>query len=240
MSEDRYSRQVGYLGKASQKAIERSSAVLVGCGALANSASSLLVRMNFRRIRLLDNDVVVESNLPRCVLFESRDIGKQKAKVLEGKLAGIGSDTRIEALTERLTDRNLDLLSGFDVIIDCTDNLESRRLINRFSVKNGVPWVYGALAGDESFVASFRGGRPCFSCLFPEGKSPSPEMECILRVFSPLPALIGSLQAGQAVRIVTGKACFGRLFHLSLSDMKISTSGIRPDPHCSTCGSGRK
>jgi adenylyltransferase/sulfurtransferase len=236
MSEDRYSRQVGYIGKASQKAIEKSCAVIVGCGALGNAASSLLVRMNFRGVRLLDNDVVVESNLPRCVLFNEGDVGKQKSEFLKGKLGRIGSDTRIEALQESLTDRNLDLLKGFDVIIDCTDNMESRHLINHFSVGRGVPWVYGALAGDEGFLASFK-GKPCFSCLFPEGKSPPPEMSCNLRIFSPLPAIIGSLQAVQAVKIVTGVACFGRLFHLSLSDMKIIPSDVRPDPHCKVCGS---
>ena len=232
---NRYSRQVGYLGREAQEAIERSSAAVVGCGALGNVASSLLARMNFSRVRLIDSDVVEESNLPRCVLFGQDDVGRKKAGVLEKRLRKIGSDTRIEVMEERLSLRNLKLLDGFDVVVDCTDSMKSRRLINGFCVEKGIPWVYGALTEDEGFVASFR-GRPCFSCLFPEGKSPRKDLESNTRIFSPLPAMMGSLQAAQAVRIATGRSRFGGLYHLSLRDMSLRTSVIRPDPHCRACG----
>ncbi len=228
----RYARQIEFLGKKRQNLIEKSNVVVVGCGALSNTVTSLLVRMNVKRIRLIDRDRVEESNLPRCMLFDERDIGKPKAKVLQRKLKKINSECGIESVIKQLDEKNLDLLEDFDIVIDCSDNMETKHLINIFCLKRKKPWVFGALSHDEGFFAAFSGKKPCLSCIFPQKRKKPKRVKA---VFSPLPNILGSLQVVEAVRIMTKtNPSYGILYHVSLREMKISPLRIS-QRECEIC-----
>ncbi len=183
--------------------------MVVGVGALGSSISHQLVRGGVGRVRLIDGDVVEIGNLHRQILYTEEDAaaGRSKAEVAAERLGAANSDVSIEAEPIRLTaDNASELLGGFDVVLDGTDNLATRYVINDYCVVAGIPWIYGGIAGVHGLVMAILPGRgPCLRCLFPEDP-PEIEVPTSLKdgVFGPTPAVIGSLEAAQAMRFLVG------------------------------------
>src|SRR5271163_3439373 len=147
--QEKYSRQILFagIGAEGQEHLLGSSAVLGGCGAIGAAAANLLVRAGIGRLRILDRDFVEASNLQRQSLFHEADARQSlpKAVAAERNLQRINSDVAVEGIVADVTPGNAeDLFSGFPVILDGTDNFETRFLINDFSIKNSIPWVYAA------------------------------------------------------------------------------------------------
>ncbi len=235
MDYERYSRQIGVLGEEGQAALERAKVVVVGAGGLGNTVASLLARMNVSRIRIIDSDLVEVSNLPRCMIFDESDVGRSKAEILKNTIAKINSSIKVGMIDEDLNESSLHLLDGFDIIMDCTDNMNARHLINRYSIANRVPWVYGSVSRDVGFVGTFSGRSPCFACAFPEEKNPPEDMIPQKGLHSAIPNIIGSIQVSEAVRVLTGNPSFGKLVHFSLNGPSLSVSVIRKNPRCGVC-----
>jgi adenylyltransferase/sulfurtransferase len=208
----RYSRQTLFegIGPAGQAALMRSRAAIVGCGALGSVQASLLVRAGVGTVRIIDRDFVEESNLQRQILFDDQDARDMlpKAVAAEQKLRAANSLVAVEGVVEDLNaDTAERLLSGFDVILDGTDNFDARFLLNDFAVKTGTPWVYGACVGSYGLTFPILPGESaCLRCVFehapPPGLSPSCDTAGVL---GSIAAVIASLQASAALQILVGR-----------------------------------
>jgi molybdopterin-synthase adenylyltransferase len=168
---DKYSRQILFhgIGQDGQERLSQSSAVLVGCGAIGTAVANLLVRSGIGRLRILDRDFVEPSNLQRQVLFEESDARESlpKAIAAERRLRAINSDADVEGIVADLTpDNATELLTGFPLILDGTDNFETRLLVNDAAVSLGVPWIYTAAVGSYGVTMTvIPGETACLACL---------------------------------------------------------------------------
>lgn len=234
-----FSRQIPFLGEKNQDLLAKAKVAVVGAGGLGSHVSEMLVRAGIGHVRIIDRDLVEESNLPRTALYDRRDIGKAKAFVACEKLACINPRGRVESVVETLHDYNAEkLISGFDTVIDCTDNMEARYAINKFCVRNKVPWVYGAVLRDEGLSATFAAaGRPCFACLYPE-KPRKVEKTAEAGVISPVIGMIASLQAMEAIKIITqiSGPNYSRLFRIKLERPGFELLAIKTREDCPVCG----
>ena len=169
---ERFSRQIllQHIGEESQKILMDSYAVIVGCGALGTVSSSYLARAGIGQIRIIDRDFIEESNLQRQILFDENDISENipKAIAAQRKLQKINTKTNIEGIVTDVNYSNIEeLTKGADIIIDGTDNFETRFLINDFCVKNNIPWIYGACIGSKGLTMNIIPSKtPCLRCVF--------------------------------------------------------------------------
>jgi molybdopterin-synthase adenylyltransferase len=218
--DQKYSRQWLFepLGRDGQARLSVSSAVLVGCGAIGASVANLIVRAGIGRLRILDRDFVETSNLQRQSLFNESDAREAlpKAVAAERNLRAINSDVQLEGIVADLTPRNAaELLSGFPLILDGTDNFETRFLINDFAVKTGTPWIYAAAVASYGLSLTILPGQtPCLACLLDSSAGTGLEETCdTIGVLGPIVNLIASLEATEAIKILAGRhsALHGRL-----------------------------
>ncbi|HKD05223.1 MAG TPA: ThiF family adenylyltransferase [Bryobacteraceae bacterium] len=211
MTDHRYSRQIRFapFGADGQERLGRAAAAIVGCGALGTVQAALLARAGIGRLRLIDRDFVEESNLQRQMLYTEDDArdAMPKAEAARRHLLEANSHVEIEAAIADLNPESAeDLLGGVDVILDATDNFETRFLINDYSVRESVPWIYGAAVGSYGIAMPLLPGETaCFRCIYPEApQSAQPTCETA-GVLGPLTNLIGSFQAMEAMKILAGR-----------------------------------
>src|SRR4029077_10258230 len=188
-----------------------ASAVIVGCGAIGAAAANLLVRAGVGRLRIVDRDFVEPSNLQRQTLFDEGDarVALPKAAAAERKLRAINSSVAVEGVVADADPKNVDeLLLGFDLILDGTDNFETRFLINDFAVKAGRPWIYAAAVASYGLTMTIRPGlTPCLACLL-EPLNPGQGLEetCdTIGVLGPIVNLIASLEVAEATKFLAGR-----------------------------------
>ncbi|MCG3126965.1 MAG: hypothetical protein CHACPFDD_01820 [Phycisphaerae bacterium] len=210
---ERYSRQVLYpaIGEAGQRRLLESRTVLIGCGALGTVLANTLVRAGLGFLRIVDRDFVELNNLQRQVLFDERDVadGLPKAVAAERRLRAINSDVRVEGVVEDANPTNIErLCSDADLILDGTDNFETRFLINDVAVKSGRPWLYGAcVAGEGLAMPIIPGQTPCLRCIWEEAPPPGMSPTCdTAGVLGPVVNLVASFQALYALQILTGQS----------------------------------
>lgn len=244
---ERYSRQVLFagIGEKGQERILTSSAVLVGCGALGTALAGLLVRAGVGRLRIVDRDFVEPSNLQRQTLFEESDARESlpKAVAAERRLRLANSGPRIEGIVADLTPRNArELLSGFDVVLDGTDNFETRLLINDAAVALGVPWVYGAAVGSYGVTLTIRPGETaCLACLVESGEAAgtlgADETCDTAGILNAAASLVASIEAAEAIKILAGRtgALQGRLVSCDVWSGKFQSIRVTRNPECRAC-----
>jgi len=208
----RYSRQIRFpdLGVQGQQQLSESTALLVGCGALGSMIASTLCRAGVGTLRIVDRDFLELSNLQRQFLFSEKDVesGLPKAIAAKQRLEQINSGVRIEAHVEDVHAGNIrKLASGVDVIVDGTDNFETRFLINDVSVSESIPWVYGGCLGaDGQTMTIIPGKSACLNCLMLDGPPPPGTSETCdsFGVLGPIIGTIASIQAMEAIKILSG------------------------------------
>ncbi len=244
MVNERYSRQIRFtpFGAEGQEKLSTSTAVIVGCGALGTVQASLLARAGTGTIRLIDRDYVEESNLQRQLLYTEADArdALPKAEAARRHLLEANSEIRVEAHISDLNPENADdLLAGADVILDATDNFETRYLINDYAVRNATPWIYGAAVGTYGIsMPVLPGDSACFRCVYPsppEGAQPTCETAGVL---GPITSLIGSVQAMEALKILSGRAAAVRrkIFTADIWRGPVRESSMPArDPDCPCC-----
>lgn len=205
---ERYSRQTLFkpIGEEGQRKLLRKRAVVVGMGALGTVIANHLVRSGVGHVRFIDRDLVELSNLQRQSLYDEEDVEEDLPKVIaaEKKLRKINSTIKIEPI---IADLNLEngeeLLRGFDVIVDGTDNFSTRYLINDISIKLGIPWIFGAAVSSRGMHAAIIPGKtPCYRCLFPEIQTGLGETCDTVGVLSPITDIIGSFEAVEALKVL--------------------------------------
>lgn len=244
MKLDKYSRQVLFqpIGPEGQERLLRSKAVIVGCGALGTAQANALVRAGLGTVRIIDRDYVEESNLQRQMLFDEADAAENlpKAVAAERKLKRINSDVAVEGIIADLDGRNAeDLLSGFSLILDGTDNFETRYLINDVAVKFGISWIYGAVvASYGTTLTVIPGSTPCLACVFPEPPQGLHETCDTHGVIGPAVSWIAAVQVAEALKILLGhlEDLHGSLLAYDVWENRFQQMKPRIDPHCHTCG----
>lgn len=244
---EKYSRQILFssLGETGQEKLLASSAVLVGCGALGTVAANLLVRAGLGRLRIVDRDFVEPSNLQRQTLFDEADAraALPKAVAAERHLGSINSDVRVEPIVADVTPQSaIQLLSGFPIILDGTDNFETRLLLNDTAISLGVPWIYAAAVASYGVTMTIRPAETaCFACLL-EGEAKhagvSAESTCdTAGVLNAIASMVASIQAAEAVKLLSGnsKALNNRLVSCDVWRGRFQSIRIERDPDCRAC-----
>ena len=234
MSLKRYLRQIPYLGKKNQEKLKKAKIVIVGCGGLGTFASSMLVRMGLGYLTIIDKDKIEFSNLHRGCLFDEKDLGKFKAEVTKKKLKKINSNCKIQIFKTSLKRENLNLLKESELILDCTDNIETRYLINEFAIRNKIPWIYSAILGDEGMVSPFK-GKPCLKCLIPNATREKLKTTKEIGIFPPIVNIIASFSVSEALKILLGNPEFGKLFYFNLKEPKFEVLKIKSTKNCPIC-----
>jgi len=174
--DERYSRQVLFagIGQAGQDRLRRSCIAIVGCGATGSAAASLLARAGIGKLIIIDRDYVEFSNLQRQSLFDENDATESLPKALAAsrKIKSFNSEVEVAPFANDLTPANLDLLEGAHLVLDGTDNFETRFLINDYCVSRGIPWIYSAAVGSYGATMNVMPGKTaCLACLFPDAPS---------------------------------------------------------------------
>jgi molybdopterin-synthase adenylyltransferase len=208
---DRYSRQIRFpqLGQAGQRALFASRVSLCGCGALGTVLANHLARAGVGSIRIIDRDFIETHNLQRQVLFDEEDVALNlpKAEAAARKIRAINSTIQVEPVVTDIDHTNIvDLVGDADLILDGTDNFETRYLINDAAVKLGKPWIYGGVIGSEGQTMTIVPGKtPCLRCLIetapPPGMTPTCETAGVL---GPAVAVIASFEAIEAIKLLSG------------------------------------
>jgi len=243
MNFERYSRQIlfGPIGRDGQQRLHDARVLIIGCGALGTAQANALVRAGVGRLRIIDRDCVEESNLQRQLLFDESDAAQNlpKAVAAERHLRRLNSDVVVEGVIADIDSLNIEAHArGFDVILDGTDNFETRFLINDAAVKLGTPWIYGAVVASYATTLTVRPGRsPCLSCVFPERPKGLQETCDTVGVISPAVAWAAAIQVTEALKILTGRETelHGKL--LAYDVWKNTHQQITPriDPQCRAC-----
>lgn len=241
---ERYSRQILFagIGEAGQQRLASASAVIVGCGAIGAATASLLARAGVSRLRILDRDFVEASNLQRQSLFDESDARDSlpKAIAAQQKLHAINSSVFVEGIVADLTPQNAEgLLSGFDLLLDGTDNFETRFLLNDFAVKANRPWIYAAAVGSYGVTMTIRPGvTACLACLLESERSSGLEETCdTVGVLGPAVHLISSLESAEALKILSNKevALHGRLISTDVWSGRFQSVEVSRNTSCRSC-----
>jgi molybdopterin/thiamine biosynthesis adenylyltransferase len=242
--QEKYSRQILFapIGEGGQRRLVSSNAVIVGCGAIGAAAANLLVRAGVGRIRIVDRDFVEPSNLQRQILFDESDArdALPKAVAAERKLCAINSQVRIEGIVADLVPNNIhELLDGFDVILDGTDNFETRLLVNDFAVSVSRPWIYAAAVASYGVTIAIRPGEtPCLACFIEDQRAGGLEDTCdTIGVLGPIVNLIASLEVTEALKLLTGQedALTNRLISCDVWSGHMQSLRIPRSAECRAC-----
>jgi len=231
--DDRFSRQEILIGQGAQERLASSKLVIVGVGALGTVAADLIIRAGIGELTLIDRDSIEESNLQRQILFNEKDIGEAKAEVAAKKLKEVNSKASINYHVTDLNYKNVDLLSGHDLILDCSDNLYTRFLINEFAKKNKVPWIYSAAVREHGNVMVITKDSPCFRCSFKE--SSGLDTCDTAGVLNTVSSAIASLQVNEAIKILSQGYPEQKLIHLDLESLELSLIKTSQDKNCPVC-----
>ena len=242
---EKYSRQILFegIGVGGQECLLASSAVVAGCGAIGAAAANLLVRAGVGRIRIVDRDFVEPSNLQRQTLFDESDAREAlpKAIAAERKLRAINSSVAVEGVVADINPGNVEeLLNNFDVILDGTDNFETRFLINDFAVKSGKPWIYAAAVASYGLTMTVQPSKSaCLACLL-EGTDAITGMEdtCdTIGVLGPIVNLVASLQVAEAMKLLSGShaTLHGQLISADVWTGHFQSVQVERSPDCRCC-----
>lgn len=243
--QEKYSRQMLFagIGPAGQQRLLASRAAIVGCGAIGAAAANLLVRAGVGYLRIIDRDFVEPSNLQRQTLFDESDALNvlPKAVAAERKLHSINSSVSVEGVIADLTPRNAEaLLDGVDLLLDGTDNFETRFLINDVAVKFSRPWIYAAGVASYGLTMAIRPcTTACLACLLESGAAAQGlEETCdTIGVLGPIVNLIASLEVAEALKLLSGhpEALHGRLLSCDVWTGHMQSVGVAPNPECRAC-----
>ena len=240
----RYSRHLimPEVGMEGQRKLKSASILLIGAGGLGSPLGLYLAAAGIGRLGLVDFDVVDHSNLQRQVLHGTKDVGRPKLHSAKDRLADINPHVQIDTYELALrSDNALKIVREYDVIIDGTDNFQTRYLANDASVLEGKPNVYGSIFRFDGQASVFypKAGGPCYRCLYPEPPPPGLVPSCAEGgVLGILPGIIGVIQATEAIKLIIGQGetLIGRLLLFDALKMRFKELKLRRNPECPLCG----
>jgi molybdopterin/thiamine biosynthesis adenylyltransferase/rhodanese-related sulfurtransferase len=239
----RYSRHLilPEVGPEGQRRLKAGRVLLVGAGGLGSPAAMYLAAAGVGTLGIVDFDVVDTTNLQRQVIHGTPDVGRPKLDSARDRIAALNPHVAVEGHPVRLTSANArEIVRGYDVVIDGTDNFPTRYLVNDACVLEGKPCIYGSILRWEGQASVFWAGRgPCYRCLFAEPPPPGMVPSCAeAGVLGVLPGIIGCVQALEAVKLLLGQGdlLIGRLLLFDALRMRFREMRLRSDPACPLCG----
>lgn len=247
---DRYSRQILFdqIGEEGQQRISQSKVVIIGCGALGAVAAETLARAGVGHLILVDRDFVEESNLQRQIIFEESDALERLPKAIAAakRFARVNSHIQIEPIVTDVNYENIEeIIAGANVVIDGTDNFETRFLINDACLKSKTPWIYGAAVGSYGLTMTIvPPSSPCLRCVLEAMPEPGSGPTCdTAGVIMPIVTTIASIQSAEAMKLLTGQAdkLHRSLIRIDVWDFqfnRLDLSGFNDQDRCSACSKG--
>ncbi len=233
----RYDRQIMMkgIGKDGQEKLKKARVFVAGAGGLGSPISIYLAVAGVGAIRLADHDTIELSNLNRQILHGDGDLGKRKVDSATQKLQNMNKDITVAAVAEMITEENVSKLVGdCDLIVDATDNLPTRYVLNRAAIEKNIPFFHGAVYGFEGRATTIIPGKTaCLWCIYQgritEGKFP---------VIGVAPAVIGCLQATEVIKYITGigELLTDQLLIYDGLNLEFTKLEVKRDPHCHHCG----
>jgi molybdopterin/thiamine biosynthesis adenylyltransferase len=245
--EERYSRQMLFrgIGAEGQRRLAASRVAIVGCGATGSALASLLARAGVGTLRIIDRDYVEPSNLQRQSLFDEKDAAESLPKAIAAarKIASFNSQIAVEGRVEDLVPSNIEaLLEGMDVILDGTDNFETRYLVNDFAVKASLPWIYAAAVGSYGVTLNVLPGKTaCLACIFPDTPRGMVETCETSGILNSAVNLVASVAATEAMKLLVSGRALGKL-RQTLWSLDVWTNELaeiaagKPRAGCRACG----
>ncbi|MFY9843034.1 MAG: ThiF family adenylyltransferase [Terriglobales bacterium] len=243
-ADDRYSRQILFkeIGAEGQEKLAKSRVVIVGTGATGSALASLLARSGVGNLRILDRDYVEASNLQRQTLFDENDARESMPKAMAAarQIARFNSRIDVEPHVADLTPANVDsLLRGCDLILDGSDNFETRYLVNDYAVRNGVAWIYAAAVGSYAVTMNILPGETaCLGCIFPESPRGTVETCETVGILNSAVNLVSSIASAEALKFLVGARAKMRRTLLSWdvwTNERAELAAGRPRESCRTC-----
>lgn len=240
----RYSRHIllDEIGIEGQERLLQSGALILGLGGLGSPAALYLAASGVGRLLLCDHDTVDFSNLQRQIIHRTASVGQAKTASARAMLREINPEVECIALSARADENRLmELVAEVDVVLDCCDDFATRYAVNRVCRARRKPLVSGAAIRMQGLLAVFdfrADDAPCYHCVFPED-SEAEELHCATTgVFAPLVGMVGAMQAGEALKLLTGvgQGLSGRLLAIDALEMRFSRSALNRDPSCPVCG----
>jgi MoaD family protein len=239
----RYSRHLimPEVGMDGQRKLKAGSVVCIGAGGLGSPAAMYLAAAGIGTLGIVDFDVVDASNLHRQIIYGTSDVGRRKLEASGERIASLNPGVKVVTHETALTSKNaLDILRDYDVVLDGTDNFQTRYLVNDACVLLGKPNAYGSIFrfDGQASVFAVKGG-PCYRCLYPEPPPPGLVPSCAEGgVLGVLPGVIGIIQATEAIKLIlgTGQPLIGRLLLYDALQMRFRELKLRRDPDCPVCG----
>lgn len=237
---ERYARHIllKEIGGPGQQRLKAASVAIVGAGGLGAPAALYLAAAGVGRLRLIDDDAVSLDNLQRQIIFRSADVGVSKVERAQAALAALNDNVNVEIEQQRLTEANAAyLLRGVDVILDGTDDFETRFAVNAAARALGAPLVSGAVGRWDGQVSVFARGGPCYRCFVPE-TPPDAETCARVGVVGALTGVIGSLMALETIKLIAeaGEPLLGRVMLFDGLKGEARTVSLKRDPACPACG----
>jgi molybdopterin/thiamine biosynthesis adenylyltransferase/rhodanese-related sulfurtransferase len=244
----RYARQVAVpeFGIAGQEKLRAARVLLIGAGGLGSPAALYLAAAGVGTLGIVDDDEVELSNLHRQILHGTASVGRPKVESAAETLQRVNPHVRVEPIRDRFrAGRAVELARGWDVVVDGSDNFPTRYASNDACVALGIPNVYGSVWRFEGQVSVFAPhlGGPCYRCVNPRAPEPGTVPSCAeAGVLGVMPGLVGTLQALEAIKLITGigDALVGRLLHIDGATLKFREFTLRRDPDCARCAEGRR
>jgi molybdopterin/thiamine biosynthesis adenylyltransferase len=242
----RYSRHIllPEIGIEGQEKLLAARVLVIGAGGLGSPVALYLASAGIGHLILCDDEVVDLTNLQRQIVHRNASIGRKKVDSARDTLGAINPQASVETVAERVDEKRLEALAArADVIVDGSDNFATRHAANRVCVRLRKPLVSGAAVRFDGQVAVFdlrAADSACYACLFPE-QGETEEMRCaVMGVFAPLTGIVGSIQAAETLKVLTGAGdtLNGRLLLLDALAMEVRTIRLARDPACAACGAG--
>ena len=243
----RYSRHIllPEIGIEGQERLLTSHALVIGAGGLGSPVALYLASAGVGKITLCDDDEVDLTNLQRQIVHRTESIGRAKVDSARTTLAAINPEVEVLTVHERVSEARIaELAAGADVVLDGTDNFDTRHAVNRACVAQRKALVSGAAVRFDGQVAVFDARdaqAPCYACLFPE-TADSEDVRCaVMGVFAPITGIVGSIQAAEALKLLTGTGASlaGRLLLIDALAMNVRTIRFSKDPACPVCSAQR-
>jgi len=239
----RYSRHllIPEIGERGQLKLLGSKVLLIGAGGLGSPAALYLAAAGVGTLGIVDSDVVDATNLQRQILHNTERLGRSKVASARDTITALNPDVTVNGYEERLSASNIDrIISGYDVIVDGSDNFPTRYLVNDASVKHRIPVVHGSIYRFEGQVTVFKPfDGPCYRCLFHQPPPPELAPSCAeAGVLGVLPGIIGSIQANETIKLLLGigEPLIGRYLLFDALDTTFREVKLRRDPACPACG----
>lgn len=212
--------------------MKNKDVIVIGAGGLGCVVADLLARMNIG-FTIVDDDIVDDTNLERQILFNKNDLLKKKVHVVKEKLKEF---SKINAICERLNKKNVkEIIGNTDLVIDCTDNIPTRKIINEYCVKNKITWIYSGAVGNIGTIYLIK-GNACFECI---NQDKDGETSCEIGVLNSIVAIVGAWTANIALKYLLDGEIEDKLLRINLKTNEMMKISTKKNPKCKICGEKR-